>query len=1047
VAEPTLLGTSPGETSGQPVWVDGDHVVGYAYDGTSSKPTLWSAALPTNPPTVFALPTGLVGGYAGKVVGNDVVGYADNGSGQYHGMLWDASNPAAAPVEFATSGGSTAVLANSVSGNDVVGWASVGGFSRPLLWSLSSPASAPTILGLGTYTSAVPYWNDGTRIVGYADADPVLWDATSPTAAPTALAVIPGSTFGLASMVQGDDIIGYCYDGATFTPCLWDATNPTAQPTILGTLAGAGYASPYGIKGGLIVGEVDTDSPNPVVWSLADPTAAPTVLARSGNSYGDIPSADGSAVYGVYNDLPAVWVYPPPVPPLVQIKVAGVDQASHVVFARTDFESAVNGAVGNATVYIRDDDSSMSFVTGSDLELLINGDPVWTGFITAINWTYPFPAQNPAAFGSTRFFKLTGTDLNILFSRRIVFNQSDGADVLGTLFPAHTADTTAIADLIANFLDLSSDSLDTSTLVENVADINEDQEARAWEGSDQWGQAMSSIAMLPAAVYFLDPLRRLVYTDVNTANAPFGMSDQPSAEQVGYREMRLLRDGGGLINDLLAWGMGYGSNTPVFKRETDATSLATHGRWQTGITKSGIYKQATIDRVASSYVYGSPSSQRGAKDDRVSVEIVTYESGFLPAQKVAFESNVFGFSDTIPIRRMKVTFEGPDVPRYELLLSHAIDDPWGFFDPFLLNFRFPPFNFGGFPLPVLPPLPTACTLQACWVNPPVVLDDFARIALDDPGSTSWGCYRYQKVSTDTTFSSSQLFGAPFTNPGPTPFGIDGEMHCDTPPGCWTANARWQMDLPITNLSNTTLEFDLYASTDTDTGVGFTGMLAQILFGFTPWGGGSFGFSIGDEEIFTGTTPFHTQQSYFQTPDGYKFTGVHNGWASGVHVAVAAVDIGGGDIEITMTVGVNSHSFTRPVTADATTQRLSMDFKSNVSGGAYAPYGSSHTAIKNLKITTDAGNCTVVTQGDPNGSTAWIGPNGQSCALATRTSATVYATPYPFVPNSTLVWRDGLLQNRGTDYTEGTDNQSLVFTTDVDVSSWVRACYSIWIITG
>ena len=38
---------------------------------------------------------------------------------------------------------------------------------------------------------------------------------------------------------------------------------------------------------------------------------------------------------------------------------------------------------------------------------------------------------------------------------------------------------------------------------------------------------------------------------------------------------------------------------------------------------------------------------------------------------------------------MEVTFESPTAPRYELLLSHEIDAPWGFIDQFWRKIPFP----------------------------------------------------------------------------------------------------------------------------------------------------------------------------------------------------------------------------------------------------------------------------------------------------------------------------------------------------------------------
>lgn len=382
-----------------------------------------------------------------------------------------------------------------------------------------------------------------------------------------------------------------------------------------------------------------------------------------------------------------------------------VDITAKVLFESAHFESSVNGAPGPCSFRVRDESGIDTYVVGKELVLTIDGAVEWRGFLTLSKRVYIFPALNLAE-SPVRFHDLEGTDLNILFTRRIVFNQTTPEDISGTLFPIGTSDADAIADLIANFLDLSGDGLDTTTFVDTVANITVGQKGRAWEGSDTWGQAMASIARLPGAIFYLDPDKNLVYCDVDTTSAPFGLSDQPNGTTLrGYREMEILKDGTGLANDALVIGAGYGSSMPVFRRLIDAASVAAHGLWQTGQSIFGVYKQSTLDYDANSIVYGSPENKRGAKDDRLAVMLVTYEPGLRVAQKVDFHSEVFGFSDVIPIRKMEITFPEPETPRYGLTLSHDIDAPFSVIDNVLL----PGFSFPPFPIPGFPPFPDVPT--------------------------------------------------------------------------------------------------------------------------------------------------------------------------------------------------------------------------------------------------------------------------------------------------------------------------------------------------
>lgn len=378
-----------------------------------------------------------------------------------------------------------------------------------------------------------------------------------------------------------------------------------------------------------------------------------------------------------------------------------------VLWSTAHFVTSVNGVPGSCEFRYRDDSLDASFTVGQPLALEINGQAIWRGFVSQVSRVYAFPAENVYT-PTERWFDIKGFDLNILFNRRVIFRKSNPANTYGTFHPAGTHDDVVIADLIANFLDLSGDGLDTTSYVDYVSTPDPAQPFRVNAGVP-WGVGMSQISAIPGAIWYLDPDANFVYTDVDTISAPFGLSDVPNnITTVGYSNMEVLFDGANLANDVMAWGYGYGSQTPVFDREQDSASQTEHGLWQAGNVYAGVYKQTTIDRIAQSILDGSPTNHRGHKDDRHAIMVRVRQPGFRAGQKVAFTSNVFGYTETLPVRKLEVEFEGPSSPYYSLTLSHEIDPDWSMFDPY--NFTFPAYHRPKPPViqPVIPVDPVPC---------------------------------------------------------------------------------------------------------------------------------------------------------------------------------------------------------------------------------------------------------------------------------------------------------------------------------------------------
>lgn len=420
----------------------------------------------------------------------------------------------------------------------------------------------------------------------------------------------------------------------------------------------------------------------------------------------------------------------------VVIRVGGTDVTENVVFASTEFGSQVNGQPGPARLKVRDLDHIYSFRAGNTLTLDVDGDRLWGGWAMRVQQGYFFPADSTEDADATeRVWELEGVDYNILFSKRFLINKATPTKMIPN-YPAGTPDDEVILDIVANFLELSGDGIST-TGVTHVGTPNEDQPGNVGNPGDSWGACMNLITRPTGSIFYIDPLKVLHHVDVDTADAPFALSDQPNGtSSFGYRDMEIFRNGSKLINDVMVWGAGTGSTNGVtFHRVEDAASIAAHGRWQAGEFTTALYTQQGINNRANSIVYGSPQNKRGAKDDAITVTCTVYEPGLKAGQKISFTSEIFDYVDVLPIRRMVIKFPTPTDVEYLLNLSHEVDAPWAdfefWFPKFNFDFNIPPIDIGD--ISVDPPdiVPT----EDCeWT----MFDDFSNRTIARGSFTTWG---------------------------------------------------------------------------------------------------------------------------------------------------------------------------------------------------------------------------------------------------------------------------------------------------------------------
>ena len=371
----------------------------------------------------------------------------------------------------------------------------------------------------------------------------------------------------------------------------------------------------------------------------------------------------------------------------IVITIGGTDVTDLISFRDATFTSLADGRPGQCRLRIKDPalvpNLSPTFPDiGDEIICTINGTRAWGGWVMSRNYEYAFPVEDTVNDyrSKTRWVSIVGSDWNLLFSRRYVFDEANPTTEIPE-YAANTQDNTVIADIVANYLDLSGTGVDAASGVTNVGSPGQYEQFRIAAIGDSWGSVMSRICLNLGSIFYIDPDKVLRYVDDETATAPAGLSDKPGVGQIGYRLMTIEQSAEVLCNDMFVRGTGVGSPEMAVARVQDSASISRHGRFQYAELHSDMYKQETVNKRANTYISGSPQNKRGHKNpiDRVRCTIVN-EHGFRVGQVVEFESQVHGWDDNIPIRELTFTFPTPTDVVYELALNHEIDPGLQFAD-------------------------------------------------------------------------------------------------------------------------------------------------------------------------------------------------------------------------------------------------------------------------------------------------------------------------------------------------------------------------------
>lgn len=275
----------------------------------------------------------------------------------------------------------------------------------------------------------------------------------------------------------------------------------------------------------------------------------------------------------------------------VEIIVDGVDVTTRVVYSSAVFEEQQNAIPGTFEITLKDPERTYEEPpTGCEIVMSLDGVRHFGGYVTQITRKFALPVDEVPS--DARLWVLRGADYNILFDKRVTRRDNFPPESYKRHLPVFHGDDYD-GDLLSyfsnNYIDKPA-GLDASTYVDNVTTpfYSEDPETLAgreggWkQQGTPWREQIELLQQWSGAVFYISPDFDLHYHAIETAEAPFGFSDQPDGvNYIGMRDVTATERGGPeMTNDAFVWGGSEWSEDVVFARSENTDSIDDHGLWQ-----------------------------------------------------------------------------------------------------------------------------------------------------------------------------------------------------------------------------------------------------------------------------------------------------------------------------------------------------------------------------------------------------------------------------------------------------------------------------------
>lgn len=368
---------------------------------------------------------------------------------------------------------------------------------------------------------------------------------------------------------------------------------------------------------------------------------------------------------------------------------AEADITGDCLFSECTFTSQMNGAPGQFDIKVRDFNRTYSFVTGSEIRLVVDGYSLFGGYVLTIGMTSFAPAADTHDLSEyeLRVWHLTGPDYNIAFDKRVIRNTGD---YLSYIVINSAADDVILQSLVYDYTDMGD--FDPS-YISHIGTWPDTDHETIQQGNPV-RQEFERMLGFWGAVYYIDGDKHIVWESYDSASLPWGFSDAPdNVTTFGFSEFEMTEDATQMANDVMVWGGSELVGHTVFARYQDAvanettlpltgppyfsyfqdgavtpgSSIATHGRWQhaeTHFGEQGYKLLSGVQAGAQAVLDGPPGtggSEKGLKYPQWSCTFA-WHSSRTPSTKVragnivSIELTTFGITKSLPIRTLVVSF-------------------------------------------------------------------------------------------------------------------------------------------------------------------------------------------------------------------------------------------------------------------------------------------------------------------------------------------------------------------------------------------------------